>query len=80
MKDYSQQILSGEGDNDYARYMRTDRLLDLQRRPDESVHRDELLFQIVHQSTELWLKLACAELCKAAEDIDNADRTAQSHC
>ncbi|MGW4772537.1 tryptophan 2,3-dioxygenase family protein [Nocardia sp. NPDC004278] len=73
IKDYSQQILSGEGDNDYARYMRTDRLLDLQRRSDEMVHRDELLFQIVHQSTELWLKLACAELRKAAEDIDNSD-------
>lgn len=73
MKDYSQQILSGEGDNDYVRYMRTDRLLDLQRRPDDMVHRDELLFQIVHQSTELWLKLACTELRKAADDIDKAD-------
>lgn len=73
MKDYSEQILSGEGDNDYARYMRTDRLLDLQRRSDEMVHRDELLFQIVHQSTELWLKLACTELRKAADDIDNSD-------
>ncbi|WP_433526791.1 tryptophan 2,3-dioxygenase family protein [Nocardia pseudovaccinii] len=73
MKDYSQQILSGEGDNDYARYMRTDRLLNLQRRSDEMVHRDELLFQIVHQSTELWLKLACAELRKAADHIDDAD-------
>ncbi|WP_433759764.1 tryptophan 2,3-dioxygenase family protein [Nocardia sp. CA-135398] len=73
MKDYSQQILSGEGDNDYARYMRTDRLLDLQRRSDEMVHRDELLFQIVHQSTELWLELACTELRKAADYIDDAD-------
>ena len=79
MKDYSQQILTGEGDNDYARYMRTDSLLSLQRRPEEVVHRDELLFQIVHQSTELWLKLACAEVREAtagirAGDLDAAAR------
>jgi len=69
MRDYSQQILAGEGKDDYARYMRTDALLSLQRQPDEVVHRDELLFQIVHQSTELWLKLACAELDEAANRI-----------
>ncbi|ONI78076.1 tryptophan 2,3-dioxygenase [Actinosynnema sp. ALI-1.44] len=69
MTDYSQQVLPGEGADDYARYMRTDTLLALQRRPDEVVHRDELLFQVVHQSTELWLKLACAELDEATERI-----------
>lgn len=68
-RDYSEQILSGEGDNDYTRYMRTDTLLSLQRRPNEVVHRDELLFQVVHQSTELWLKLACSELATATESI-----------
>ena len=30
----------------------------LQKGADEWVHRDELLFQTVHQSSELWLKLA----------------------
>jgi len=64
-KDYSVPVLPGEGDTDYARYMHTDTLLSLQRRPDEMVHRDELLFQIVHQSTELWLKLACFEVSEA---------------
>jgi tryptophan 2,3-dioxygenase len=68
-KDYSQAILSGEGDDDYARYMRTGALLSLQRGPDERVHRDELLFQVVHQSTELWLKLAVAEVTEAEERI-----------
>jgi tryptophan 2,3-dioxygenase len=63
------QVLPGDGANDYARYMRTDTLLSLQRGPDEVVHRDELLFQIVHQSTELWLKLACSELAEATTDI-----------
>jgi tryptophan 2,3-dioxygenase len=69
MRDYSEQILAGEGDDDYARYMRTDTLLSLQRGPDEVIHRDELLFQVVHQSTELWLKLACAELREAAAKV-----------
>lgn len=69
MRDYSEQILRGEGDDDYARYMRTETLLSLQRREDEVIHRDELLFQVVHQSTELWLKLACAELREAAVKV-----------
>ncbi|OIJ63634.1 tryptophan 2,3-dioxygenase family protein [Streptomyces mangrovisoli] len=69
MRDYSEQILDGEGKDDYARYMCTDALLSLQRRPEEVVHRDELLFQVVHQSTELWLKLAGSELGEAAARI-----------
>lgn len=68
-KDYAVPVLSGEGDTDYARYMRTDALLSLQRRPEEMVHRDELLFQTVHQSTELWLKLACFEVEEAARQV-----------
>jgi tryptophan 2,3-dioxygenase len=66
MVDYSQPVLGGPGETDYARYMRTDALLSLQRGAGEVAHRDELLFQIVHQSTELWLKLACAEAAEAA--------------
>jgi len=68
-RDYSVAILDGEGATDYARYMRTDTLLSLQRRPEDMVHRDELLFQVVHQSTELWLKLANAETAEAIERI-----------
>lgn len=62
-------ILPGEGATDYERYMRTGDLLSLQRTPDQVIHRDELLFQVVHQSTELWLKLATAETAAAAEFI-----------
>jgi tryptophan 2,3-dioxygenase len=68
-KDYAVPVLPGEGDTDYARYMRTDALLSLQRRPEEMVHRDELLFQTVHQSTELWLKLACFEVEEAGRQV-----------
>ncbi len=75
MKRNSRPALPGDGDTDYARYIRTDALLDLQRRPEEMVHRDELLFQVVHQSTELWLKLAVAELTEATIRIDDGEPT-----
>lgn len=68
-KDYSVPILEGSGDTDYARYMRTDTLLSLQRTPDQMIHRDELLFQTVHQSTELWLKHATFEVAEAAARV-----------
>ena len=72
-------ILPGEGASDYERYLRTDELLALQKGPDEWVHRDELLFQTVHQSSELWLKLATSEVGEAtrliaAGDLDGAIR------
>ena len=53
------------GRPDYERYLRTDELLSLQKTADDVVHRDEHLFQAVHQSSELWLKLACVELEQA---------------
>ena len=59
-------VLSGPGGSDYERYLRTDELLSLQKPPEEMAHRDELLFQTVHQSSELWLKHACFELDEAA--------------
>jgi tryptophan 2,3-dioxygenase len=68
-EDYSQPILPGEGASDYERYLRTDALLELQRTPGEQVHRDELLFQTVHQSSELWLKLASTEVETATEHL-----------
>jgi tryptophan 2,3-dioxygenase len=65
-EDYSTPVLEGPGDSDYERYLRTDELLALQKTPAEWVHRDELLFQTVHQSSELWLKLASNEVAEAA--------------
>ena len=66
IEDYSEAILPGKGASDYERYLRTDELLSLQKTPEEQAHRDELLFQTVHQSSELWLKLAAAETAEAA--------------
>jgi tryptophan 2,3-dioxygenase len=62
-------ILPGPGKSDYERYLRTDELLALQKTPEEQAHRDELLFQTVHQSSELWLKLAWNEVEAASERL-----------
>jgi tryptophan 2,3-dioxygenase len=69
-------ILDGPGASDYERYLRTDELLALQKGPDEWVHRDELLFQTVHQSSELWLKHAWVEVEEAARLVDARDLAA----
>ncbi|HEY1567007.1 MAG TPA: tryptophan 2,3-dioxygenase family protein, partial [Solirubrobacteraceae bacterium] len=69
----NEPILDGPGGSDYERYLRTDELLALQKSPEEQVHRDELLFQTVHQSSELWLKLAVSEVEAATRLIDAED-------
>jgi tryptophan 2,3-dioxygenase len=66
-------ILPGRGASDYERYLRTDELLSLQKGPDEWVHRDELLFSTVHQSSELWLKHAWNEVEEATRLIEARD-------
>ncbi|HEY3543590.1 MAG TPA: tryptophan 2,3-dioxygenase family protein [Gaiellaceae bacterium] len=63
-------ILAGPGESDYERYLRTDELLALQKTSDEWVHRDELLFQTVHQSSEIWLKHAWNEAEEATRLIE----------
>ena len=75
MDDLNKPILPGTAATDYERYLRTDELLALQRTAEEVVHRDEHLFQAVHQSSELWLKLACIEF-EQATTLVAADGTA----
>ncbi len=62
LEDELKPILPGAGASDYERYLRTDELLALQKPAEERAHHDELLFQVVHQSSELWLKLAWNEI------------------
>jgi tryptophan 2,3-dioxygenase len=66
-------ILEGRGGSDYERYLRTDELLELQKTSEEWAHRDELLFQTVHQSSELWLKLAWSEVEEATRLVRQRD-------
>ena len=73
MTELAKPVLPGEGGSDYERYLHTDALLGLQKGSDEWVHRDELLFQTVHQSSELWLKLAWNEVEEAARLVTGDD-------
>ncbi|HEY1777417.1 MAG TPA: tryptophan 2,3-dioxygenase family protein [Solirubrobacteraceae bacterium] len=75
-EDYGTPLLTGSGDSDYERYLRTDELLSLQKIPDDWAHRDELLFTTVHQTSELWLKFASGEVEEAAVLLEGGDLAA----
>lgn len=51
-----------QGLTDYEKYIRTEELLALQKPADGLSCHDELQFQIVHQASELWMKLIEHEL------------------
>jgi tryptophan 2,3-dioxygenase len=72
----SEPVLPGDAPSDYERYLRTEELLALQKTGDEWIHRDELLFQTVHQSSELWLKLAWNEIEEASRLVGEGDLAA----
>ncbi|HEX5068740.1 MAG TPA: tryptophan 2,3-dioxygenase family protein [Vicinamibacterales bacterium] len=73
MSKLNEPILPGSARTDYERYLRTDELLSLQKSSDAMTHRDELLFQTIHQTAELWLKLACFEVEEAASLLARDD-------
>jgi len=72
-EDFSEPILPGSAPSDYERYLNTEELLSLQKKPEDRAHRDELLFQTVHQSSELWLQLGWNEVEGATELVQNGD-------
>lgn len=73
MDDLQKPILPGTGASDYERYLRTDELFELQKRPEEMRHPDELTFQVVHQSSELLMKAASWELSRARDLLEGGD-------
>jgi len=72
-EDLRKPILPGKGASDYERYLRSDELLSLQKNADELLHKDEMTFQVVHQSSELLLKGAAFELDRALAAIQASD-------
>lgn len=62
-------IAEPDGTSDYEIAIRSKELLALQVGPHDWVHPDHLLFQVVHQASELWLKLATSELRRTAEHL-----------
>ena len=69
----TEPILPGSGATDYERYLRTDELLSLQKPAAERSHPDELMFQIVHQASELLLKGTANELERARTAMSERD-------
>jgi selenocysteine lyase/cysteine desulfurase/tryptophan 2,3-dioxygenase len=63
----------GRGELDYEVYLRTRQLLALQTPANELVVPDELLFQVMHQTQELWLKCAAYEVTNVVEHLDGED-------
>ncbi|MFA5944655.1 MAG: tryptophan 2,3-dioxygenase family protein [Candidatus Thermoplasmatota archaeon] len=74
----SPQRLSQGQVSDYEVYMGTEALLKLQKPEDQMVHHDELMFQVVHQSFELWCKLVLFELKSVGKLLDE-DRVIEAY-
>lgn len=63
-------ILEGKGNTDYERYVRVPELLELQKPIEQLAHPEERLFQVTHQTAELWLHHIDYELDRAVAHID----------
>jgi len=57
---------------DYEKYIRTDELLALQKPKETRVHPDEILFQAIHQTFELWFKVALSDVDEIVKAIGEA--------
>jgi tryptophan 2,3-dioxygenase len=62
---------SHSGGTVYERYLRTDELLRLQKTEEERLHPDELTFQVVHQTFELWWKVTAQQLAAASDWLNS---------
>lgn len=63
-------ILEGRGASDYERYVRVPELLELTKPVDKLSNPEERLFQVTHQSAELWLHHIDYEVDRASRHID----------
>lgn len=63
-------ILQGKGNTDYERYVRVPELLELQKPVEMLSNPEERLFQVMHQSAELWLHHIDYEVDRAGVFID----------
>jgi len=61
------------GASDYERYIQTEALLKLQKEPSALSNPDELMFITVHQSMELWCKVAHFEIQNAVGFLDESN-------
>ena len=61
------------GLSEYEIYLQTDELLSLQKSPEALSHHDELQFQVVHQTYELWWKEVAHDLLAVQRLLSSGD-------
>jgi len=66
-------LMNGNGRLDYELYLETPKLLTCQKPFDKFCNHDELMFQVVHQSEELWMKLIAWTLLEIDDWMVKAD-------
>src|SRR5687767_9607810 len=64
-------ILEGRGDSDYERYVRVPELLELQKPVELLSNPEERLFQVMHQTAELWLHHIDYEIDRAVVYLES---------
>ncbi|WP_373046462.1 tryptophan 2,3-dioxygenase family protein [Vulgatibacter sp.] len=64
---------------DYEKYIRTEELLSLQKEANECVDPDELLFQVMHQVMELWMKVMVRETGRVAQLLGEGELGQAAH-
>jgi tryptophan 2,3-dioxygenase len=71
-------ILEGKGNTDYERYVRVPELLELQKPVELLSNPEERLFQVMHQTAELWLHHIDYEIDRAVAHLekDEVEQTA----
>ena len=68
-RDVAKEDIHWDQDISYGSYLSLDRLLDCQH-PRTSSH-DEMMFIIIHQASELWMKLCIHEIRAAMQEVEN---------
>ena len=65
--------------SEYETYLHTEELLSLQKTPEELLHHDELQFQVVHQTFELWWKEIAHDLGKVKGCLQSGEYFEAAH-
>lgn len=67
------ELLNAKNSLDYETYLDCEKLLSCQKKFEDLCNKDELLFQVVHQVEELWMKLMSYTLLDVAEYLQEGN-------
>lgn len=72
-RNYFYTVMGGDGRLDYEKYIDAQALLSCQKDFSEFCNEDELQFQVVHQITELWMKVIAYTLLELDERLESGE-------